>query len=154
MSTKPSECLKKLINFLHKKGLYENHCSDKQFFGNEIYLFETDNMLIRVMSDRGIWSIEVSSKIGRYNEFHEFSYIISYFEGSPPHARVSIDEEADYFVANYNNISTLFNRKNHKSTIEMLQSKRLEYLKTQSWYNAWVQKDTAANDSNTSNPGK
>jgi len=140
MST--NACLEKLIKFLHEKGLsenqglYENHCLDKQFFGNEIYLFEADNMLIRVVSDRGIWDIEVSSIFGRSNEFHEFSYIVSYLEGRESYTKIPISEEAAYFIANYNRISTLFNRKNYKNTIKALQAMRLEYLKTQPWYNA------------------
>jgi len=141
MSTKPSECLKRLIKFLSEKG---STLEDFQSFGENVYLFEINYMLIKILSDRGLWSFEISRKFIRENKFYEFSYIISYFEGTPPGSEITIDEKADYFVANYDKITKLFSRENYKGTIEMLEAKRLEYLKEQPCYNAWFINDKSS----------
>jgi len=89
-------------------------------------------MFIRVIREKGIWSIEIASKFVRNGEFHDFSYLVSAMQGNDE--AMDINEKSGYFIEHYMVIASMFSAEHYRETIELLRSKRLDYLKKQPWH--------------------
>jgi len=129
MNLQLNKCPQKLVGFLRKKGFIEDYYFDKQFFGNEIYKFKTDHILIRILSDRSIWSIEISSCYIDPNDFYDFPLVMLMIENISLDDIVVIDVQEEYFINKFNEIYSNFDNIHYKETIEKLRFFQSERMK-------------------------
>lgn len=97
-------------------------------FGNTSMVFESSRLNFRFVRDRGIWGIDVAANKAP-SEYHDMPLLMALLAGAELARDITIDDEASFVQANWQEIERCFSKSEWNKTLATLKQLGIERAK-------------------------
>jgi hypothetical protein len=115
-------------NFLKTRGLVCQRREEEPYFSNKVLQYGDATVRVRVVSDRGIWFVEVDSPDPVSNEWYDTALLRDLLIGLGKD-ELTLEEQVDFIQVNWLSIVNLFALAAREQTASRLASLRQERVR-------------------------
>jgi hypothetical protein len=114
--------------FLAGAGLQYQDCKEETVFGNKVLLYGGQYVNVRIVSDRGVWYVEVADASHRSDEWYDAALLRDFLLGSGEDV-LSLQTQVEIIEANWTAIVSLFSPSQEEQSHTLLALLREERAK-------------------------